>query len=92
MPYLRSEKTQSPYRDSGVVIFPRGNAGFSSLKRQINLFKKKDFANLGLDMAILLPAILCISFNNQKFVFCDFDVTHFFLAARIQDLEKKEQW
>lgn len=43
-------------------------------------------------MAILFPAILSISFSSQNFVCFDFDVAHLFLAAHIQDLEKKEQW
>lgn len=47
---------------------------------------------MGLDMAMLFPDILCISFNSQKFICFDFEVAHLFLAAHIQDLEKKKQW
>jgi hypothetical protein len=43
-------------------------------------------------MANLFPAFLCLSFNSQKFGCFDFDVAQPFLAAHIQDLEKKEQW
>lgn len=77
------------YQGSRVVISPDIVQGFQAWRKRL-FSLKKNFANLGLDMAILFPAILFISFNNQKFVFFGFDVTHLFLAAPIQDLEKKD--
>lgn len=88
---LGLEKHGAQCQGRGVVIFPDLAQGFQAWRKRLT-FLKKDFANWGLDMAILFPAILCISFKNQKFVFFEFDVAHLSLAFRIQDLEKKEQW